>query len=457
MQTDIPVGSLAAGAGSDFHVDPLRMTHHHVLILGGGFGGLLAAKALRRAPVEVTLVDKRNFHLFQPLLYQVATGSLAPGQVAAPLRGILRKQKNTRVLLGEAVDLDPASRTVLLSDGDRIEYDSLIVATGSQSSYFGNNEWRQWAPSLKSMEEATAIRHKILYAFEAAERAKTPEERRAWLTFTIVGGGATGVELGGALAEIATRTLRHEFRSIRPEEAQILILDGSSRVLSAYPEELSAEAERTLVRLGVRVRNRTQVTRIDAEGVTFRLPDGAESRLTTRTVLWAGGVMPSEFTRMLAARLGAEPDRAGRILVNPDLTVPGYENIYLAGDVALVSGPEGAPLPGLSQVAMQQGVYAAGAIVARVQGRRPPKPFRYFNKGEMAVIGRGAAVANIFGLPVSGFLAWFIWLFIHLMYLVNFQSRVLVFIQWGFQYLTFSRAQRLITGTRTGAAHAAEQ
>jgi NADH dehydrogenase len=456
MQTDIPVGSLAAGAGSDFQVDPLRMTHHHVLILGGGFGGLLAAKALRRAPVEVTLVDKRNFHLFQPLLYQVATGSLAPGQVAAPLRGILRKQKNTRVLLGEAVDLDPASRTVLLSDGDRIEYDSLIVATGSQSSYFGNNEWRQWAPSLKSMEEAIAIRHKILYAFEAAERAKTPEERRAWLTFTIVGGGATGVELGGALAEIATRTLRHEFRSILPEEAQILILDGSSRVLSAYPEELSAEAERTLVRLGVRVRNRTRVTRIDAEGVTFRLPDGAESRLTTRTVLWAGGVMPSEFTRMLAARVGAEPDRAGRIPVNPDLTVPGYENIYLAGDLALARGPEGAPLPGLSQVAMQQGVYAAGAIVARVQGRRPPTPFRYFNKGEMAVIGRGAAVANIFGLPVSGFLAWFIWLFIHLTYLVNSQSRVLVFVQWGFQYLTFSRAQRLITGTRTGAAHAAE-
>jgi NADH dehydrogenase len=429
------------------------MTHHRVLILGGGFGGLLAAKALRRAPVQVTLIDKRNFHLFQPLLYQVATGSLAPGQIAAPLRGILRKQKNTRVLLGEAVDLEPASRTVLLGDGDRIEYDSLIVATGSESSYFGNDEWRQWAPSLKSMEEATAIRHKILYAFEAAERAKSPEERRAWLTFTIVGAGPTGVELGGALAEIATRTLRDDFRSIRPEEAQILILDGSSRALSAYPEELSVEAERALIRLGVRVRNRTRVIRIDGEGVTFRLPDGSESRMTTRTVLWAGGVMPSDFTQTLAARLGAELDRAGRIPVNPDLTVPGYENIYLAGDVALVRGPDGAPLPGVCQVAMQQGVYAATAIVARLKGRRPPKPFRYFNKGDMAVIGRGAAVANIFGVRLSGFVAWLIWLFIHLMYLVNFQSRVLVFIQWGFQYLTFSRAQRLITGT----AHGPEQ
>jgi NADH dehydrogenase len=407
--------------------------------------------------VQVTLVDKRNFHLFQPLLYQVATGSLAPGQVAAPLRGILRKQKNTRVLLGEAVDLDPASQTVILGDGDRIEYDSLIVATGSESSYFGNNGWRQWAPSLKSMEEATAIRHKILYAFEAAERAKSPEERRAWLTFTIVGAGATGVELAGALAEIATRTLRDEFRSIRPEEAQILILDGSARVLSSYPEELSAEAERALIRLGVRVRNLARVTHIDGEGVTFRLPDGTESRMMTRTVLWAGGVMPSDFTQTLAARLGVQLNRAGRLPVNPDLTVPGYENIYLAGDLALVLGPDGAPLPGVCQVAMQQGVYAARAIVAHLEGSRPPKPFQYFNKGEMAVIGRGAAVANIFGVRLSGFLAWFIWLFIHLMYLVNFQSRVLVFVQWGFQYLTFSRAQRLITGTRTGAARAAEQ
>jgi NADH dehydrogenase len=453
MHGQIAVDDLATNDQSK----PARAIPHRVLILGGGFGGLLAAKALGRAPAQVTLIDKRNFHLFQPLLYQVATGSLAPGQVAAPLRGILRQQKNTRVLLGEAVDLDPAAQTVLLTDGDRIEYDSLIVATGSESSYFGNNDWQQWAPSLKSMEEATAIRHKILYAFEAAERAKTPEERRAWLTFTIVGAGATGVELGGALAEIANRTMRDEFRSIRPEEAQILILSGSSRALPAYPEQLSAEAERALIRLGVRVRNGTRVIHIDGEGVTFRLPDGTESRMKTRTVLWAGGVMPSEFTETLAARLGVELDRSGRIPVNSDLTVQGHQNIFLAGDLALVHGPDGVPLPGVCQVAMQQGVYAARVIVARLKGRRPPKPFRYFNKGEMAVIGRGAAVANIFGVRLSGFLAWFIWLFVHLMYLVNFQSRVLVFVQWGFQYLTFSRAQRLITGKGNGAVHVAER
>lgn len=430
-----------------------RRSPHRVLILGGGFGGLLAAKELRRAPVKVTLVDKRNFHLFQPLLYQVATGSLAPGQVAAPLRGILRNQKNACVLLGEAMDVDPASRVVILADGDRIEYDSLIVATGSQSSYSGNDEWRQWAPSLKSMEEATAIRHKILYAFEAAERAKTSEERRAWLTFTIVGAGATGVELAGALAEIATRTLRDEFRSIRPEEAQIIVLGRSSRVLASYPEQLSAEAERALIRLGVRVRSHTRVTSIDAEGVTFRLPNGIESRIATRTVLWAGGVMPSDFTRMLASRIKSEMDHAGRIPVNADLTVGGYDNIYLAGDLALARGPDGSPLPGVCQVAMQQGVYAARAIVARLEGRQPHKPFRYFNKGDMAVIGRGAAVANIFGFRLSGFPAWLIWIFVHLMYLVSFQNRVLVFIQWGFQYLTFSRAQRLITGSAMGWSH----
>jgi NADH dehydrogenase len=446
---------LEADAEPDCRVEPFRTTQHRVVILGGGFGGLLAAKSLRRAPVHVTLVDKRNFHLFQPLLYQVATGSLAPGQVAAPLRGILRKQKNTRVLLGEAVDLDPKSRTVLLDDGERLEYDALIVATGSESSYFGNDHWRQWAPSLKSMEEATAIRHKILYAFEAAERAKSSEERCAWLTFTIVGAGATGVELAGALAEIATRTLRDEFRSIRPEEAQILLIDGSPRVLSRYPEELSAEAERALLRLGVRIRHRTRATQIDDEGVTFLHSEGTESRLMTRTVLWAGGVMPSDFSLTLAERLGVEVDHAGRIPVNPDLTVAGYDSIYLAGDLALARGPNGAPLPGVCQVAMQQGVYAARVILARVKGRQPPKPFRYFNKGDMAVIGRGAAVADIFGIRLSGLLAWSIWLFIHLMYLVSFQSRVLVFVQWGFQYLTFSRAQRLITGT--GAAPAAER
>jgi NADH:ubiquinone reductase (H+-translocating) len=419
---------------------------HRVVILGGGFGGLLAAKALKSAPVSVTLVDRRNFHLFQPLLYQVATGSLSPGDVAAPLRGVLSRQENTRVLLGEAVDLDLDKRQVILRDGEHLPYDSLIVATGSQTSYFGNEGWRKWSPSLKTVEEATEIRHKILFAFEGAERAHTPEKRRAWLTFVIVGAGPTGVELAGALAEIARHTLKHDFRSIRPEESQILILDGSPRVLSNYPEDLSEKAERTLVRLGVRVRSNTRVTDIDAEGLTYRTADGSTERLQSRTVLWAGGVRASEFAKTLANRLHMELDRAGRIRVQPDLTVPGHPDIYIVGDMALANGPNGHPLPGVSQVAMQEGKFAAKAIIKRLAGPADVGSFQYFDKGDMAVIGRGAAVANIFGWHLSGPIAWLIWLFIHLMYLVNFQNRLIVFIHWGFQYLTFSRGSRLITG-----------
>jgi NADH dehydrogenase len=420
---------------------------HRVVILGGGFGGLLAAQALKSAPVDVTLIDKRNFHLFQPLLYQVATGSLAPGEIAAPLRGVLGPQKNTRVLMGEVVDIDPQTRGVVLRDHETIPYDSLIVATGSQTSYFGHDQWREWAPSLKTVEEATAIRHKILYAFEAAERTRDHDERHAWLTFVIVGAGPTGVELAGALAEIARYTLRHDFRSIRPEEAQIMIIDGSPRVLSNYPEDLSAKAGKTLHKLGVRVRNDTQVTDIDRDGVTFRSEhDGAISRIHTKTVLWAGGVMPSDFARTLATRLGTEVDKAGRIKVNADLTVPGHPDIYIVGDLALVSRQDGRPLPGVCQVAMQEGRHAARVIVSRLRGEKNPVPFRYFDRGDMAVIGRGSAVANIFGWHLSGLLAWLIWLFVHLMYLVEFQSRILVFIRWAFQYITFNRGSRLITG-----------
>jgi NADH:ubiquinone reductase (H+-translocating) len=420
---------------------------HRIVILGGGFGGLLAAQTLKSAPVDVTLIDKRNFHVFQPLLYQVATGSLAPGEVAAPLRGVLNRQKNTRVLLGEVVDINPAAHHVTLRDHEQIPYDSLIVSTGAQTSYFGNDNWREWAPSLKTIEEATAIRHKILYAFEAAERSDNSEERRAWLTFVIVGAGPTGVELAGALAEIARQTLRNDFRVIRPEEAQILILDGSPRVLSAYPEDLSAKAERSLLRLGVRVRNRTRVTDIDKDGVAFRTAEGSTSRLAAKTVLWAGGVKPSDFARNLASRLTTEIDNGGRIKVNPDLTVPGHPDIYIVGDMALVLRPDGTPLPGVCQVAMQEGTYAAKAIVKRIRGQQNLTPFRYFDRGDMAVIGRGAAVARIFGLHLSGWIAWLIWLFIHLMYLVEFQSRIVVFIRWGIQYLTFSRGSRLITGS----------
>lgn len=420
-------------------------TGHRVLILGGGFGGLHAARALKRARVEVTLIDRRNFHLFQPLLYQVATGSLSPGEIAAPLRGVLSRQKNTRVLLGEAVEIDAGARRVTLRDGGSFEYDSLIVATGSESHYYGHEEWREWAPSLKSVEEATAIRHRILYAFEAAERETDPEARRAWLRFVIVGGGATGVELAGALSEIARHTLRNDFRMIRPEEAQILILDGAPRVLPSFPEGLSKKAERALIRLGVRVRSGVQVVAIDGEGVTFQTPNGSD-RLAAKTVLWAGGVGASEMGRKLAERTGAETDRAGRIKVNPDLTIPGYPDIRVVGDLALLHRPDGKPLPGVAQVAMQQGAYAAKAIVSRLTGRKELPPFRYFDRGDIAVIGRAAAVATLFGVRVWGYLAWLVWLFIHLMYLVEFRSRILVFIQWGFQYVTFSRGARLITG-----------
>ncbi|PYU12031.1 MAG: FAD-dependent oxidoreductase [Acidobacteria bacterium] len=419
---------------------------HKVVILGGGFGGLAAAQKLKRAPVDVTLIDRRNFHLFQPLLYQVATGSLSPGEIAAPLRSVLSRQKNARVLLGEAVDVDPVAKRVILRDGDTYPYDSLIVATGSQTSYYGNDAWRQWAPSLKSVEEATAIRHKILYAFERAERAATEEEERAWLTFVIVGAGATGLELSGALAEIASETLRNDFRRIHPQEARIFLLEGAPRVIGAYPEDLSAKAEKLLTRLGVEVVKGVMVTNIDAQGVTFKRGDATES-LAARTVIWAGGVTTTPFGECLARRTKAETDRNGRIKVLPDLTIPNYPDIFIIGDLANAVDEKGKSLPGVAQVAMQGGGYAAKTIRARVAGKQPLRPFHYFNKGDMAVIGRAAAVANIFGFHLSGWPAWLIWLFIHLMYIVEFQSRVLVFIQWGFEYLTFSRGARLITGT----------
>ena len=418
---------------------------HRVVILGGGFGGLVAAQKLKRAPAEVTLIDRRNFHLFQPLLYQVATGSLSPGDIAAPLRGVLSKQKNVQVLLGEAVDVDPEAKRVMLRDGAAFEYDSLIVATGSQTSYYGNDSWREWAPSLKSVEEATAIRHKILLAFERAERAATPEEARVWLTFVIVGAGATGLELAGALAEIANETLRHDFRKINPQEARIILMEGAPRVLGVFPEDLSAKAEKLVTRLGVEVAKGVMVTKIDGEGVTYKRGDSIES-LAAKTVLWAGGVASTPFGAKLAERTKAETDRIGRIKVNRGLTVPNYPDIFILGDLAHTPDELGMPLPGVAQVAIQGGAHAAKIIRARLKGKKDLPPFHYLNKGELAVIGRAAAVANIFGLHVSGLPAWLIWLFIHLIYIVEFQSRILVFIQWGFEYLTFSRGARLITG-----------
>ncbi len=419
---------------------------HRVVILGGGFAGLYAAQALKHAPVEVTLIDKRNFHLFQPLLYQVATGSLSPGEIAAPLRSVLSKQKNTRVLLGDATDLDPVAHTVVLRDGALLGYDSLIVATGSQSSYFGHNEWREWAPALKSIEDATAIRHKILLAFEAAERISDPVERRAWLTFVIVGAGPTGVELAGTLGEIANHTLRNDFRSIRPEDARIIVVDAGTRVLSTYPEDLSRKAEKQLLKLGARVRTGLLVTQVDGNGVTLKTKSGESDHIASHTVIWAAGVAISDFGRHLAERTGAQTQKSGQIIVDSHLTIPGFPDIFVVGDLAYVTRPDGKPLPGVAQVAMQGGSYAAKTIMGRLQGRQDIKPFHYFDKGDLAVIGRAKAVANVFGIHLSGFPAWLVWLFIHLMYIVEFQSRILVFVEWGFLYLTWNRGARLITG-----------
>lgn len=420
------------------------MPAHRVVILGGGFGGLYAAQALKKAPVDLTLVDRRNFHLFQPLLYQVATGTLSPGEIAAPLRSVLSKQKNATVLLGEAVDLDAGRKHLILSDGE-VPYDTLIVATGSRTYYFGRDEWENVAPGLKTIEEATEIRHRILYAFEAAERERDPEKRQDWLTFVVVGAGPTGVELAGALGEIANDTLRHDFRSIRPQEARILLLDGSDRVLPPFSPRLSAKAEAQLIRIGVRPRTGVKVVDMDEAGVTVESPQGRE-RIASRTVIWAAGVHASPFGEVLALRAGAKRERNGQVAVEKDLSLVGHPEIFVIGDLARVQDAGGKPLPGVSPVAMQEGAYVARVIRERLAGRPAPPPFHYFNKGQLAVIGRGAAVADIGRFKVSGVLAWFIWLFVHLMYIVEFSSRVLIFIEWGFLYLTFNRGARLITG-----------
>jgi NADH:ubiquinone reductase (H+-translocating) len=416
-----------------------------VVIIGGGFGGLSAAQQLNSDLVDVTLIDRRNYHLFQPLLYQVATGSLSAGEIASPLRSVLSRQNNTRVWLGTVVDIDTDAKHVVLADRTIVPYDSLIVAAGSQTTYFGHNEWQEWAPGLKSIEEATTVRHKVLYAFEVAERLSDPEQRRAWLTFVMVGAGPTGVELSGAIAEIARQTLKNEFRSINPGEAQVILLDGAPRVLMSFPEDLAEKASRSLVKLGVQIRCGAMVKHVDDEGLTIETDKRTDS-IAAKTVIWAGGITASPLGKILANRTHAESDRGGRVKVNPDLTIPNYPDIYVIGDLASAMDRNGKPLPGLAQVAMQGGAYAAKAILRKVKGQRQLPPFHYFDKGSLAVIGRAAAVADVFGAHLSGFMAWLVWVFIHLLYLVTFQSRVLVFIQWAIQNLTFSRGARLITG-----------
>ncbi len=418
---------------------------HRVVIIGGGFGGLHAAARLKRAPVQVTLVDRRNFHLFQPLLYQVATGGLSPANIAAPLRGILRRQKNCEVLLAEVVDFDLAAREVITAEG-RLAYDSLIVAAGSSHSYFGHDEWEKLAPGLKTIEDATQIRGRVLRAFEEAELEDDADRRRALLTFVVAGGGPTGVELAGALSELARHTLKHDFHIINPADARIILVEGGPRILPPYPEDLSRKAEQVLVSLGVTVRDNSLVSDIQPHQVTVKSGD-VEEVIPTETVLWAAGVSASPLARKLAAAVGSETDRPGRVTVGPDLTLPDHPEVFVIGDMAHCPGEDGKPLPGVAPVAIQQGRYAAALIRRRLQGK-PAKPFHYRHMGDLATIGRSSAVANMFGIKLAGYFAWLMWLFIHLMNLVQFQNRVLVFLQWAWSYFTHARTARLITDCR---------
>lgn len=416
---------------------------HSVVIIGGGFAGLYAARRLGRAPVDVTLIDRRNHHLFQPLLYQVATGGLSPGDIASPLRAVLKRKRNVRVWQAEAIDLDLDKRTIVLRDGV-MNYDTLVVATGVSHAYFGNDTWADHAPGLKTIEDALDIRRRIFLAFETAEREPDPDRRREWMTFAIVGAGPTGVELAGALAELARGTLKRDFRTIDPTEARIVLIDSMHRVLPPYPPELSAEAQRALAKKGVEVRTQCRVTDVEADGLVLEHGDRKE-RIDARTILWAAGVEASPLGRLIAGAAGVEPDKAGRVIVEPDLTVPGHPEVFVIGDLAAFNHQGGEPLPGNAPVAMQQGRFVADAIVNRLSGR-PVGRFHYHNKGSLAVIGRNAAVADMPRFRFSGYLAWLTWGLVHIFYLIEFDSKLLVMIQWVFNYFTRKRGARLITG-----------
>jgi NADH dehydrogenase len=424
---------------------------HRVVVIGGGFGGLQAAGHLARAPVELTLVDRRNFHLFQPLTYQVATGALSPGEVCYPLRAIFKRRPNVRVLLAEVsgFDLDAGQVHLTLGAGDAgplsVPYDTLIVAGGSRYSYFGHDEWQRVAPEVKSLESALAVRGRILSAFEAAEMEPDAGRRRGWLTFVVVGAGPTGVEMAGQIAELARDTLRRDFRAIDPRQGRVLLVEAADRVLTSFPPSLSRKAARSLERLGVTpVLDRT-VVGIDVEAVTIQASDGVSERVPARTVIWAAGVTASGLAARLGEQTGAELDRAGRVAVEPDLTLPGHPEVFALGDMVRVRGEDGTPVvfPGVAPVAMQQGRYAARVVRSRLRGRSTG-PFRYRDKGNLATIGRASAVADLHVVRLSGFVAWAAWLVVHLWYLIGFQNRLLVFIRWAFSFFTHGRGARLI-------------
>jgi NADH dehydrogenase len=420
------------------------MSRPHVVVIGGGFGGLAAAQGLARAPVNVTLIDRRNHHLFQPLLYQVATAALNPSDIAYPIRSVLAHQRNARVLLAAATAIDTANRRVVLDDGV-LAYDYLVVATGATHSYFGHDAWAQTAPGLKSIEDALEIRRRIFLAYEAAERESDPARQREWLTFVVVGGGPTGVELAGALGEIGLQTLAHDFRTIDPTQVRVVLFEGKDRILATYPPKLSAAAQRALARRSVDVRLKTQVIAVGPHGVTVRC-GGHEEHVGARTVLWAAGVRASS----LAATLGVPRDRTGRVEVQPDLSVPGHPEVFVIGDLARVPIPGGGEVPGVAQGALQGGKYAARVIAAEVRagdGVRPPRsPFRYHDKGNLATVGRAEAVVDTRHYKGHGLIAWLVWWAVHIAFLIGFRNRVLVMLQWAWSWLTFKRGARLITG-----------
>ncbi|MGH2713686.1 MAG: NAD(P)/FAD-dependent oxidoreductase [Thermoleophilaceae bacterium] len=433
---------------------------HSVVVIGGGFGGLQAATHLARAPVDLTLVDRRNFHLFQPLSYQVATGALTPGEVCYPLRAIFKRRPNVRVLLGEVSGFDLDTREVRVEPGVgdsgplSLGYDTLIVAGGSRYSYFGHDDWQSVAPEVKSLESALAVRGRILSAFEAAEMERDEERRRAWLTFVVVGAGPTGVEMAGQMAELATDTLRRDFRTVDPRQSRVLLVEAADRVLTSFPTSLSKRAGRSLERLGVTPLLERIVVGIDEEAVTVEAPDRSSERIPARTVIWAAGVTASALAARLAEQAGAELDGAGRVAVESDLTLPGHPEVLALGDMVRVRDAHGTPVvfPGVAPVAMQQGRYAAKLVRARLDGR-VTRPFRYRDKGNLATIGRARAVADLHTVRLSGFPAWATWLVVHLWYLIGFQNRLLVFIRWSFSFFTRGRGARLITaiGASRGA------
>ena len=430
-----------------------------MVVIGGGFGGLQAALKLRHAPVEVTLIDRRNFHLFQPLTYQVATGALSPGEIAYPLRAIFKRARNVRVLLAELSDIDLDARAVhLRSVGEvpalaPVAYDTLIVAGGSSYSYFGHDGWSEFAGEVKSLESAMTMRSRILSAFEAAEAEADPDRRAAWLTFAVVGAGPTGVEMAGQIAELARDTLPRDFDAVDTRTGRILLIEAADRVLTSFPRSLSFKAQRSLERLGVTPLLRSTVVGVDAESVSIADGGGNTQRIPARTVVWAAGVTASELGARLSDLTGAELDRAGRVAVEPNLTLPGHPEVFALGDMVRVRGSDGSPVtfPGVAPVAMQQGRYVARVVRARLDSAQAP-PFHYHDKGNLATIGRGAAVADIKGLHLSGFLAWIVWLCVHLWYLVGFENRILVFTRWGFSFVTHGRGTRLITASGEDAA-----